>query len=88
MIVDILELKHRFTLDEKIEILKAALQTQEGVDEILRQCGPDFKKYLDQYGKGDNTELGILTVFMGLAAFEQKRGLHVDSSGIEESDED
>jgi len=86
MIIDILET--RYTLDEKIGILKAALQTKEGVDEILRQCGQDFQKYIDQYGNGDNADLGILTIFMGLSAFEQKRGLHVDSSGIEESDED
>ncbi len=86
MIVDILEPK--YTLDQKIEILKIALQTQNGIDCILEQCGNDFRQYIDKYRHGDETELAILTILMGLSAFDKKRGNHADPSGLEESDED
>lgn len=59
--------KH-YTSDEKMNILKAALKTQEGINAILEQTGKNFRCVVGRYKDGDDTDLNMLMILMIIAA--------------------
>jgi len=62
------EPERKFTHDEKFQILKAALESQEGIDAILEQTGSNFIEVINRYKDGDDTDLNMLMILMILAS--------------------
>jgi len=69
MIVDFESVpKHEFTHNEKVQMIKIALRSEEGINAILEQTGKNFIDVIHRYKDGDNTDINMLMILMILAS--------------------